>query len=54
MQYDTYIEAIDNLEEIEKVMIKDRLHRQCCHSLLEICKGILQYLKLKKNKSTRI
>ena len=48
MQYDTYIEAIDNLEEIEKVMIKDRLHRRCCHSLLEICKGILQYLKLKK------
>ena len=32
-----------------QVMIKDRLHRLCCSSLLKIHSGILPYLKLQKH-----
>ena len=46
--YDKYITAINNLEEVEQLIITEPKYRRCCYSLLEICKGILQYLKLKK------
>ena len=49
MIYGDCIDVIDNLEEIEQIIITTPRYRRCCYSVLEICKGILQYLKLKKN-----
>ena len=48
MNYDDCIDVIDNLEKIEQIIITTPRYRRCCYSVLEICKGILQYLKLKK------
>ena len=48
MNYGDCIDVIDNLEEIEQIIITTPRYRRCCYSVLEICKGILQYLKLKK------
>ena len=48
MEYDKYTSAINNLEEVEQIIITEPKYRRCCCSLLEICKGVLQYLKIKK------
>ena len=49
MNYEKYITAINELEEVEQIIISEPRYRRCCYSVLEICKGILQYLKFKKN-----
>ena len=49
MHYEKYIDVINNLEEVEQIIITEPRYRRCCYSVLEICKGVLQYLKLKKN-----
>ena len=48
MRYEKYIDVINNLEEVEQIIITEPRYRRCCYSVLEICKGVIQYLKLKK------
>ena len=48
--YDVYLEAIDNIEEIEKVVITEPRYRRCCTLTLELIKTVLQNLKNFKNK----
>ena len=48
MNYDKYIKAINEIEEAEQIVITEPRYRRCCYSFLEICKGVFQYLKLKK------
>ena len=48
LNYTDCIDLIDNLEQIEQVIIRTPKYRRCCYNILEICKGVLSYLKLKK------
>ena len=48
MLYEKSIDVINNLEEVEQIIITEPRYKRCCYSLLEICKGVLQYLKLKQ------
>ena len=45
LEYDKYIDAISNLEEVEKVVITEPKYRRCCIVSLEILKSILQGFK---------
>ena len=45
---DKYLEALEEIEEIEKIVIKDTKLRRCCTASLELVKAVLQHLKLKK------
>ena len=44
--YDEYINAIDNLEEIEKAIITQPRYRRCCTLTLEILKTVLKNIKV--------
>ena len=43
--YDEYIKAIENLEEVEKAIITESRYRKCCTTTLEILKTILKNVK---------
>ena len=40
-----YIETIEEIEEIEKVVIQDTKLKRCCTAFLELIKAILEHLK---------
>ena len=40
-----YLETINNIEEIEKVVIHDTKLKRCCTTSLELLKAVLEYLK---------
>ena len=42
----TYIDTIDEIQKIEKVIIKDSKLKRCCNSSLEIVKIMIQYIKM--------
>ena len=44
-----YLEAIEEIEEIEKVVIQDTKLKKCCTASLELLKAVLEYLKKSKN-----
>ena len=49
-EYDAYITAIDNVEEIEEVIIKDSKIKKCCFYSLELIKiGITYFKNIKYN-----
>ena len=43
-----YIETIEEIEEIEKVVIHDTKLNRCCTASLELLKAVLEYLKKSK------
>ena len=43
-----YLEAIEEIEEIEKVVIQDTKLKKCCTASLELLKAVLEYLKKSK------
>ena len=43
-----YLEAIEEIEEIEKVVIQDTKLKKCCTASLELLKAVLEYLKNSK------
>ena len=43
-----YLETINNIEEIEKVVIHDTKLKRCCTASLELLKAVLEYLKKSK------
>ena len=51
--YDDYINAIDNLEEIEKAIITQPRYRRCCTITLEIAKTILKNIKINIDAKTK-
>ena len=38
-----YLEAIDEIEEVEKIIIQDTQLRRCCTASLELVKAVLEY-----------
>ena len=50
MEYATYTDATNNVEEVEKVVITEAEYRRCCIVSLEILKSILQGFKNIKEK----
>ena len=48
LNYSDCIDLIDNIEEIEKVVITIPKYRRCCYNILELCKVIITYFKMKK------
>ena len=45
MNYDKYISAINELEEVEQIIITEPRYRRCCTITLEILKTILKNIK---------
>ena len=45
-----YLDTIDDIEEIEKIVIQDTKLKRCCTASLELLKAVLEYLK----KSTKV
>ena len=43
-----YLEAIEEIGEIEKVVIQDTKLKKCCTASLELLKAVLEYLKKSK------
>ena len=43
-----YLETIDDIEEIEKVVIHDTKLKRCCTASLELLKALLEYFKKSK------
>ena len=43
-----YLETINDIEEIEKVVIHDTKLKRCCTASLELLKAVLEYLKKSK------
>ena len=43
-----YLEAIEEIEEIEKIVIQDSKLKRCCTASLELLKAVLEYLKKSK------
>ena len=43
-----YLEAIEDIEEIEKIVIQDTKLKRCCTASLELLKAVLEYLKKSK------
>ena len=43
-----YLEAIEEIEEIEKIVIQDTKLKRCCTASLELLKAVLEYLKKSK------
>ena len=43
-----YLETINDIEEIEKVVIHDTKLKRCCTAFLELLKAVLEYLKKSK------
>ena len=44
-----YLDTIDDIEEIEKIVIQDTKLKRCCTASLELLKAVLEYLKKSKN-----
>ena len=43
---DNYLEAIEEIEEVEKVIIRDtELKKRCCTAVSDLLKAVLEYLK---------
>ena len=42
---DRYLETIEEIEEIEKIVIQDTKLKRCCAASLELLKAVLEYLK---------
>ena len=40
-----YLETIEGIEEIEKIIIQDTKLKRCCTASLELLKAVLEYLK---------
>ena len=45
---DRYLETIEEIEEVEKVVIQDTKLKRCCTASLELLKAVLEYLKKSK------
>ena len=45
MNYDKYIHAINELEEVEQIIITEPRYKRCCVIILELLKKILQIFK---------
>ena len=43
-----YLDTIDDIEEIEKIVIQDTKLKRCCTASLELLKAVLVYLKKSK------
>ena len=43
-----YLDTIDDIEEIAKIVIQDTKLKRCCTASLELLKAILEYLKKSK------
>ena len=43
-----YLETIEEIEEIEKVVVQDTKLKRCCTASLELLKAVLEYLKKSK------
>ena len=43
-----YLDTIDDIEEIEKIVIHDTKLKRCCTASLELLKAVLEYLKKSK------
>ena len=43
-----YLETINDIEEIEKIVIQDTKLKRCCTASLELLKALLEYLKKSK------
>ena len=43
-----YLETIEEIEEIEKIVIQDTKLKRCCTASLELLKAVLEYLKKSK------
>ena len=43
-----YLEAIEEIKEIEKIVIQDTKPKRCCTASLELLKAVLEYLKKSK------
>ena len=43
-----YVEAIEEIEEIETIVIQDTKRKRCCTASLELLKEVLEYLKKSK------
>ena len=50
-KYDTYIETIEGIEQIEKEVIKDNKIKRCCSLSLEFIKAV--FICLKNNKKSK-
>ena len=42
---DKYLETIEEIQEIEKIVIQDTKLKRCCTASLELLKAVLEYLK---------
>ena len=40
-----YLETIEEIEEIEKIVIQDTKLKRCCTASLELLEALLEYLK---------
>ena len=40
-----YLDTIDDIEEIEKIVIQDTKLKRCCTASLELLKAVLEYVK---------
>ena len=45
---DRYLETIEEIEEIEKIVIQDTKLKRCCTASLELLKSVREYLKKSK------
>ena len=45
---DRYLETIEEIEEIEKIVIQDTKLKRCCTASLELVKAVPEYLKKSK------
>ena len=43
-----YLETINDIEEIEKIVIQDTKLKRCCTASLELLRVVLEYLRKSK------
>ena len=46
MNYDKYIEAINEIEDVEQIIITEPRYRRCCYSVLENLQGSFTIFKI--------
>ena len=46
MSYSDYINIIDEMENIERVVITDNRFKKICYFILELIKFLIQYIKI--------
>ena len=44
-EYDTYIETINEIEQVEEIVMKENKLKRCCISSLELLKVAIRYIK---------